>query len=99
MASPMEPQTITKTKTTEFIYVGDAMCSWCWGFASTVNQLERRFTIPIKFINGGLRPGPNAQPLDDDLRSYLQRAWQQVGRASGQPFDLGALQARDPKWV
>ena len=25
-----------------FIYVGDPMCSWCWGFAPALEQLERR---------------------------------------------------------
>ena len=25
-----------------FIYAGDPMCSWCWGFAPTLEQLERR---------------------------------------------------------
>jgi len=87
------------TTTTEFIYIGDAMCSWCWGFSSTIAKLEERFTIPIRFINGGLRPGPNGQPLDDGLRSYLRRAWEHVGQASGQPFDLEALETRNADWV
>lgn len=81
---------LTETST-EFIYVGDAMCSWCWGFTATVERLEERFTIPFTFINGGLRPGPNAAPLDDRMRTYLAQTWQRVGTASGQPFDLSFL--------
>lgn len=91
---------ITETATTtEFTYVGDAMCSWCWGFSSTIAQLEERFTIPIRFINGGLRPGPNGQTLDDGFRSYLRQTWEHVGQASGQPFDLEALETRNANWV
>jgi len=90
---------VTETRTTEFIYVADAMCSWCWGFSAVVDQLEQRFTIPIKFINGGLRPGQDAQPLDDQMRSYLHQAWKHVGEASGQPFDFDALQTRSSDWL
>jgi len=88
---------ITDT-TTEFIYIGDAMCSWCWGFSATIEAIEQRFDIPIKFINGGLRPGPEARPLDDQMRSYLRRAWNRVGQVSGRPFDFGLLE-RDDGWM
>lgn len=83
----------------EFIYVGDAMCSWCWGFTATVERIEQNFSIPIRFINGGLRPGPEAARLDDRMRQYLTTAWQRVGRASGQPFDIEALLRRGEDWV
>jgi putative protein-disulfide isomerase len=84
--------------TTEFLYVGDAMCSWCWGFTATVERLEERFAIPFTFINGGLRPGPNGQVLDDQMRSYLRQTWERVGDVSGQPFDASILD-RDDGWV
>lgn len=79
----------------ELIYVGDAMCSWCWGFAPTVDALQSHYTVPMRLINGGLRPGPNAQRLDDDLRAYLTHHWDQVAAVSGQPFDESVLDAKD----
>lgn len=77
----------------ELIYVGDAMCSWCWGFAPTVDALLAHYTMPLRLVNGGLRPGPNALRLDDDLRAYLRHHWDQVAAASGQPFDDAVLAA------
>jgi len=75
----------------EFIYVGDTMCSWCWGFAPTVEQLQQHYSVPMRLVNGGLRPGPNAQVLEDSLRSYLTHHWDQVAAASGQPFNDAVL--------
>lgn len=78
----------------ELIYVGDAMCSWCWGFAPTIDRLQSHYSIPVRLINGGLRPGPNAQVVDDGMKTYLREAWQRVAAVSGQPFDE-ALFERD----
>ncbi len=75
----------------ELIYVGDPMCSWCWGFAPVLDQLDARYTIPLRTVVGGLRPGPSAEPLDDDLRGFLAHHWEQVEEASGQRFDTGGL--------
>jgi len=76
----------------EFIYVGDPMCSWCWGFAPVLDELQRTFTIPIRLIAGGLRPGDAAQPLDDRMRGYLAHHWEQVEKRTGQPFDRAVLE-------
>jgi len=81
----------------EFIYVGDTMCSWCWGFAPTIDALVRYYSFPMRLVNGGLRPGSGAQVLEDNLRSYLIHHWDQVAAASGQPFNEEAL-AKDG-WV
>lgn len=82
----------------EFIYVGDPMCSWCWGFAPVLDKLQANFTIPIRVVAGGLRPGPSAEPLNDRMREMLDHHWQQVAERSGQPFDRSCLQ-RDDGWV
>ncbi len=81
----------------EFVYVGDTMCSWCWGFAPTVETLGQHYSFPMRLINGGLRPGPSAQPLEDTLRSYLIHHWDQVAAASGQPFNEKIL--ADDGWI
>lgn len=77
------------------VYVGDTMCSWCWGFAPTLHRLENEFGLPVRVINGGLRPGPYAEPLDDRMAANLGRHWQNVARSSGQPFDHSFLDRRD----
>lgn len=84
----------------EFVYVGDVMCSWCWGFAPVLDRLRERFGIPMRVVNGGLRPGPHAQPLNPEMVSYLTDAWNKVREATGQPLDPAWLAARleGPPW-
>jgi putative protein-disulfide isomerase len=71
----------------ELIYVGDPMCSWCWGFDSVLTRLDERYAFPMRTIVGGLRPGPSAEALDDRMRRYLLHHWELVSQRSGQPFD------------
>lgn len=75
----------------EFLYVGDPMCSWCWGFAPVVEELTTRYRIPLRVVVGGLRPGPNAEPLTGEMRGFLAHHWEQVAERSGQPFDHRGL--------
>ena len=79
----------------ELIYIGDVMCSWCWGFAPTLHKLEEQFSTRVRVINGGLRPGPYAQVLDNQMAGYLNQHWERVAEASGQPFDPSFLDRRD----
>jgi len=82
----------------EFIYVGDPMCSWCWGFAPVLERMTEVYEIPIRVVVGGLRPGSEGEPLDDRAAATLAHHWEQVSHASGQPFDHTFLDRRDG-WV
>jgi putative protein-disulfide isomerase len=75
----------------ELIYVGDPMCSWCWGFVPTLRALEAHFDIPLRVVVGGLRAGPSARRVDERVRGYLAHHWEEVGELSGQPFDAAML--------
>ena len=75
----------------EVIYVGDPMCSWCWGVAPAMHRIAARDDVELKVVVGGLRPGPNASPLDDHMRQELAHHWDKVASVSGQPFDKAAL--------
>ena len=79
------------------VYVGDPMCSWCWGFAPVLEALSRTHGLPVDLIVGGLRPGPGSEPLDDRLRGFLRAEWTRIREVTGQPFDLGALDRED--WI
>ena len=79
----------------EFVYVGDPMCSWCWGFAPVAERMREVYDVPLRVIVGGLRPGPEAAELDDHLAGVLGHHWEQVEAASGQPFDRALLERRD----
>ncbi len=77
------------------IYFADPMCSWCWGFAPVLEELERRFRMPIRVMVGGLRPG--GEPLNDRMKEYLAHHWEQVEARSGQPFNHGLFTWED--WI
>lgn len=80
----------------KLIYVGDPMCSWCWGFAPEIESLAEDHDVEV--VVGGLRPGPMARELDDAMASSLARHWQLVGEQTGQPFATAFLERRDG-WV
>jgi putative protein-disulfide isomerase len=79
----------------EFVYVGDPMCSWCWGFAPVLERMREVYDVPLRVVVGGLRPGPSAEELDERLAGVLGHHWEQVEEASGQPFDVAFLDRRD----
>lgn len=67
----------------ELVYVGDPMCSWCWGFAPVVENIDGAFDIPMRTAVGGLRPDDKAEPIDR-IRPMLEHHWSQVAAASGE---------------
>lgn len=77
------------------IYVGDPMCSWCWGFAPEIESLAAE--LPVEVVVGGLRPGPMAQPLGDRMAEFLGDHWVEIAERTGQPFDTSFLERRG--WV
>jgi putative protein-disulfide isomerase len=81
---------------TGLIYVGDPMCSWCWGFAPEIETLAE--DLPVEVVVGGLRPGPMAQVLDDRMAEFLSHHWVEIAERTGQPFDTSFLDRRDG-WV
>lgn len=76
----------------EFVYVGDPMCSWCWGFSPALEQLETRYGIPLRVVMGGLRTGTDAQLMDAAQREQLSNYWQEVAERTGQPFTTASLE-------
>ena len=80
----------------EILYVGDPMCSWCWGIAPQLDDLQRRLPqAGFRVITGGLRPGPNARQMDDQLAAHLEHEWTLIEQATGQPFDHSTHRRRD----
>jgi putative protein-disulfide isomerase len=78
----------------KLIYVGDPMCSWCYGFGKEMTALrERRPDIPLEIVVGGLRAG-GTDVLDDAGKRFRLHHWAQVEQASGLPFNRAGLIAR-----
>lgn len=77
----------------EVIFVGDPMCSWCYGFGVELAKLRDELkAIPFSLIMGGLRDG---EIFDEaKLKNHLGY-WQAVHEATGLPFDATALSQKN----
>jgi putative protein-disulfide isomerase len=75
----------------QIIYVGDPMCSWCWGFAPELEKLRKHFEGQVVFslCMGNLR---NGHTWDDAFKQFLHSHWNDVAARTGQPFDTSLLE-------
>ncbi len=83
-----ETQAIDWKEGEEIIYIGDPMCSWCWGISPELNALQRYGAeqgVPFALVMGGLRQGAGQQ-WDDEFKGFLRHHWEEVSQRSGQPF-------------
>lgn len=83
---------IPQENTPKLIYIGDPMCSWCYGFSEELKTVMDHFddTMATEYIMGGLRPY-NKQNITE-LASFLDQHWKDVQKASGQEFNYEILQ-------
>lgn len=80
----------------KLIYVGDPMCSWCYGFAPVISHICENYSdqLDMTLMLGGLYTG--GQTYQDDKRiAFLQKTWKQISELSGQPFDFTMLDKKD----
>ncbi len=82
--------------TKQLIYVGDPMCSWCWGFAPVKRRIEEQCEgrAEVSLVVGGLRPF-TTEPQDDQRKAFLREHWQEIGDKTGQPFAFHLLDRDD----
>ncbi|MDX2249258.1 MAG: DsbA family protein [Bacteroidia bacterium] len=78
---------------TKFIYVGDPLCSWCYGISEELEKLRSGYkNYPFEIVVGGLRTH-ETRPMDVQLKKFLYEHWEQVTELSGQPFNYAILNA------
>lgn len=72
----------------EIIYIGDPMCSWCWGFAGVINLIHRDFNnkAPLSIVLGGLHAFDDF-PMSVDYKKKIRHHWEDVNKATGAVFD------------
>ena len=77
----------------EIIYIGDPMCSWCWGFSPVLSAIHAEFSelAPMRIIVGGLRAG-ETKPMTGDMKAFIRHHWESVHEATGQPFCFDILE-------
>jgi len=76
----------------KLIYVGDPMCSWCYGIAEELNTLVNHYDdqVELELIMGGLRAG-GGEEWNTKFKDFLKHHWEDVGLRSGQPFKFDIL--------
>ncbi|MEI7191382.1 DsbA family protein [Pectobacterium brasiliense] len=89
------PERQTEKKAVVIHYVGDPMCSWCWGISQSVSRIEAfcndhqyQFTL----TNGGLRAG-GGDEWNASFKNFLRREWEHISLQTGQPFSYALLDA------
>lgn len=78
----------------EVVYVGDPMCSWCWGIAPALKDLQEWCggeRIPFVVVVGGLRPG-GGDAWNEGFKGFLRHHWEEIGQRTGQPFSFRLLE-------
>lgn len=83
----------------EFVYVHDALCSWCYGFDSVMAQVQRDFGDRARtvLVSGGMNLGDERRIKDvlgDNYRAIYQRVIDTSGADIG-PAYLDGLVGRD----
>ncbi len=87
----MTVTSITEQKP-KLIYVGDPMCSWCYGIAEELSQIVDHYenNLDLEIIMGGLRAG-GGEEWNQQFKDFLKHHWEDVGIKSGQPFKFELL--------
>jgi putative protein-disulfide isomerase len=84
------------TLSKELIFVADPMCSWCWGFTPAISAIRNKYAdrLTIQLVVGGLRAG-NDKIMSDEEKGYIRHHWEEVNKATGQPFDFNFFERND----
>lgn len=82
----------------EIIYIGDPMCSWCYGFSPTIQKLhdKHRGDVAWTMVLGGLRVG-DEHVVDQARLDFLREHWVEIGERTGQKFSLDIL--KETGWI
>lgn len=74
-------------------YIGDPMCSWCWGISPALQELAafcEAENIRFSMTMGGLRAG-GGDPWNAAFREFLRNEWRHIAHVTGQPFGFQLL--------
>lgn len=76
-------------------YVGDPMCSWCWGISPALKDIEAfcvAESIEFSVVAGGLRIG-GGDPWTPEFKAFLRTEWEHISEVTGQPIGFNLLEA------
>ncbi|AXH14601.1 DsbA family protein [Malaciobacter mytili LMG 24559] len=69
-------------------YIHDPMCSWCYAFKPTLNEIKNSLDKDYKFINivGGLAKHTQ-EPMPKDMQEMIENIWYQIENEVGTKFN------------
>lgn len=83
----------------QLVYAHDPMCSWCWGFRPTFQQVLDALPqhIALKRLLGGLAPDTD-QPMPLAMQQKLQQTWRRIQtQIPGTQFNFAFWQQCTPR--
>ena len=83
----MKQESIKNANKIKLIYVYDALCGWCYGFSSVINQFAEKYENDLIFevISGGMVTGGRIGPIGEVV-GYISWAYKDVENATGIKF-------------
>lgn len=92
-SAPPSPQPSEETTVPTVRYIGDPMCSWCWGISPALQALAaycQAHGIHFSVHVGGLRAG-GGDAWNTPFKDFLRREWETIQCVTGQPFGFTLL--------
>jgi putative protein-disulfide isomerase len=88
---------MTSTAATLF-HVHDPMCSWCWGFRQSWDNLQRELPATVGVVNvvGGLAPDSD-QPMPLEQQKIIAGYWADVSEQTGAEFNFDFWKNCNPR--
>ena len=77
----------------KIIYIYDALCGWCYGFSSVMQQLHEKYAGQLEFevLSGGMIMGLRAGIIGE-VAPYIKKAYPAVEKGTGIKFGEPFLQ-------
>ena len=79
-------------------YIHDPMCSWCWGYRPTWQQLQQSLpaSIGVEYVLGGLAPDSD-ESMPQELQNTIQAHWRNIQSKLGAEFNFDFWQQCQPR--
>lgn len=69
-------------------HIHDPMCSWCYAFEVTLDEIKRNLKSDIKLVHvvGGLAKHTD-EPMPQELREKIENIWHEITKVVGTKFN------------
>lgn len=77
------------SKAATLFHVHDPMCSWCWGFRESWDNLQKALPAAVNVVNvvGGLAPD-SKEPMPFEQQQIIAGYWADVSERTGAEFNF-----------